>query len=105
LDLPSRSSSSQPRAGGIALSSALLAVPAVAAFHLPGGILLAAAVLATALVFERRAQVAQRSLEPSRRGLTLVRRPARTHPAHVPPRAHWEIVERDGRRSLSMHWS
>lgn len=106
MNLPSSLSySSEPRAGGIALSSALLAVPVVAAFHLPGGIMLAAAVLATVLVVERRAQAAQRSLERSRRGLTLVRRPARTLPVHVPPQAHWEIVERDGRRSLSMHWS
>jgi hypothetical protein len=105
VDLPSSLSySSEPRAGGIALSSALLAVPVVAAFHLPGGILLAAAVLATTLVVERRAYVAQRSIERSRRGLTLARRPARTHPAHVAPHAHWEIVERDGRRSLSMRW-
>jgi hypothetical protein len=104
VDLPSSLSySSEPRAGGIALSSALLAVPVVAAFHLPGGILLAAAVLATTLVVERRAHLALRSLERSR-GPTLARRPARTHPPHVAPHVHWEVVERDGRRSLSMRW-
>ena len=105
MDLPSSLSySSEPRAGGVALSSALLAVPAVAAFHLPGGILLAAVVLATALVVERRAHLAQRSLERSRHGLSRARRPVRTHPPHVAPQVHWEMVEHDGRRSLSMRW-
>jgi len=26
-------------------------------------------------------------------------------PEHTGPRARWEVVERDGQRSLSMRWS
>ena len=106
MDLPSPlSHASEPRGRGIALSSALLAVPALAAFHPSGAILLAAAVVATAIFVERRAHVAPRHLELHGRGLTLVPRPARTRPAHAAPQARWELVERDGRRSLSMRWS
>ena len=106
MDLPSfLSYASEPRGGGIALSSALLAVPALGAFHPMSAILLAAVVVGTAVFVERRAQLALRSLERSSSRLTLLPRPARSRPPQVAPQARWEIVERDGRRSLSMRWS
>ena len=104
MDLPSfLSYAAEPRGGGIALSSALMAVPAVAAFHLPGGMLLAAAVVATTVFLEQRAHLADRRLELSRRGRPAPRT-ARSRPPHLPPQARWELVERDGRSSLTMRW-
>ena len=107
MELPSvLSHATEPRARGIALSSALLAAPVLlAGYPRAGAVLLAAAAVAAAVFVERRAQVAPRSLERSSRGLTLVSLPPPSRRAHPAPQARWEIVERDGKRSLSMRWS
>jgi len=85
---------SESRAGGIALSTALLAIPALVAGQARAGvILLAASAIAAAVFVERRTHAPTLSLVPSAR------------PARTTPRARWEVVERDGQRSLSMRWS
>ena len=96
---------SESRAGGIALSSALLAFPALVAGHARASvILLAASVVATAVFLERRTHAPARTGEFTARPLSLVPSSSR-RPAHPGPRARWEVVERDGQRSLSMRWS
>jgi hypothetical protein len=97
---------SEPRTGGVALSSALLAVPALIAGHPRAGALLLAVSAITAAVFlERRAHAAPHAREVSR--LSLVSSPPirERRPSQVGPQARWEVVERDGQRSLSMRWS
>ncbi len=94
---------SESRAGGIALSTALLALPALVAGHAHAGvILLAASVVATAVFVERRTQAPTPARELPARTLSLV---PSACPARTIPRARWEVVERDGQRSLSMRWS
>ncbi|HET9299588.1 MAG TPA: hypothetical protein VFO11_06555 [Candidatus Polarisedimenticolaceae bacterium] len=108
MDLPSilLSRASEPRTGGIALSSALLAVPALVAGHPGAGVvLLAFSLIAGAAFLEWRTRAAPPSRELPRLGVALVPVPSRSRPAHAAPRARWELVERDGRRSLSMRWS
>ena len=108
MDLPSfiLPHPSESRAGGIALSSVLLALPALVAGHARAGvILLAASVVAAAVFLERRTHASSRAVERTARPLSLVPSPSRSRPAHAGPRARWEVVERDGRRSLSMRWS
>ena len=93
----------ESRAGGIALSTALLAFPALVAGHARAGIvLLAASVVAAAVFVERRTQAPTRSRELPARNLSLV---PSARPARTTPKARWEVVERDGQRSLSMRWS
>ena len=107
MDLPSFivPHPSESRAGGIALSIALLAVPALVAGHARAAvILLAASVVARAVFLERRTQASTRARELPARPLTLVPSSSR-RPEHTGPRARWEVVERDGQRSLSMRWS
>lgn len=108
VDLPgfllSRPSGS--RLGGIALSSALLAVPALVAGHARAGVILvAASVVAAAVFLERRAHAPARVRELAMRPLALVPSSSGSRRAHAGPRARWELVERDGQRSLSMRWS
>jgi hypothetical protein len=96
----------EPRTGGVALSSALLAVPALIAGHpRAGALLLAISAITAAVLLERRVHAAPQAREASR--LSLVSSaPSREHrPAHGGPQARWEVVERDGQRSLSMRWS
>ena len=105
VDLPStRSRTSEPRTGGVALCSALLALPALVAGHPGAGLVLLAVSVVTAAVFlERRTRSAAREREVPR--LVPVPAPIQIRRTHVAPRARWELVERDGRRSLSMRWS
>jgi hypothetical protein len=109
VDLPSfiRPHPSESRAGGLALSAALLALPALVAGHArAGAILLAAAVVAAAVFVERRTtQASSRARELPARPLSLVPPLSRSPTAHATPQARWEMVERDGQRSLSMRWS
>lgn len=96
---------SEPRTGGVALSSALLAVPALIAGHpRAGALLLAVSAITAAVLLERRARAVPHVREVSR--LSLVSPAIRERPpSHVGPKARWEVVERDGQRSLSMRWS
>jgi len=97
---------SESRAGGLALSSALFAIPALVAGHARAGvILLAASVVAAAVFVERRTHASSRARELPARSLTLVPSPSRSRKAPNAPQARWEMVERDGQRSLSMRWS
>ena len=108
VDLPAflLSRASESRTGGIALSTALLAVPVLVAGHARAGvILLAASVVAAAVFLERRAHAPARVREPTARPLNLVPSPSGSSRTVAGPRARWELVERDGRRSLSMRWS
>jgi hypothetical protein len=90
----------------VALSPALLGVPALVAGHpAAGALLLGLSFVAAVVLLERRAHATPRAREVLRPGLVLVPAPSRPRPAHVPPQARWELVERDGRRSLSMRWS
>src|SRR5262249_47182233 len=94
---------SESRAGGFALSTALLALPVLVAGHARAGIvLLAASAVAAAVFVERRTQAPSRSRQLSARSLSLV---PSARPARTTPKARWEVVERDGQRSLSMRWS
>ena len=76
MDLPSfiRPHPSESRAGGLALSAALLALPALVAGHArAGAILLAASVVAAAVFVERRTtQASSRARELPARPLSLV---------------------------------
>ena len=97
---------SEPRTGGVALSSALLAVPALIAGHQRAGALLLAVSAITAVVLlERRAHGVPHAREAARLSLVSSSPAPERRPAHVGPRARWEVVERDGQRSLSMRWS
>ena len=94
---------SESRAGGIALSTAVLAIPALVAGQARAGvILLAASAIAAAVFVERRTHAPTRSRALPARTLSLV---PSARPARTTPRARWEVVERDGQRSLSMRWS
>jgi hypothetical protein len=108
VDLPAAifSRLSEPRTGGLALSSALLAVPALIAGHPRAGALLLAVAAVTAVVLlERRAHAVPQTRETSRLSLVSSSPVHERRPAHVGPQARWEVVERDGQRSLSMRWS
>ncbi len=96
----------EARHGGVALSSMLLAAPALLVARAgPGAILLAVSFVAVAAALEGRVRGgAARSRELTRSGLSLVPAPPRSRLAHGAPRATWELVERDGQRSLSMRW-
>jgi hypothetical protein len=97
---------SESRAGGFALSTALLALPALVAGNArAGGVLLALSVVATAVFLERRTQAPGRAREIPSRALSLVPSVPTRRAGHPSPCARWELVERDGRRSLSMRWS
>ena len=94
---------SESRAGGIALSTALLAIPALVGGQArAGAILLAASAIAAAVFVERRTHAPARARELPARTLSVV---PSARPARTTPRARWEVVERDGQRSLSMRWS
>jgi hypothetical protein len=96
----------EPRTGGVALSSALLAVPALIAGHpRAGALLLAISAITAAVLLERRAHAAPRVREVSRLSLVSSAPSPERGPARVGPQARWELVERDGQRSLSMRWS
>ena len=108
MDLPSFlvPHSSESRVGGIALSTALLALPALVAGHArAGAILLAVSAVAAAVFVERRAHAPTRARQLPARPLSLVTPPAGTRRVHTGPQLRWEMVERDGQRSLSMRWS
>ncbi len=85
---------------GAALGSALLALPALVAGH--------AGLTATFLAAMMIAGLAV--LERSRQPVAPTRRPTPSVPAlrlvrgGAPVRARWEVVDRDGRRALVMHW-
>jgi hypothetical protein len=94
---------SESRAGGFALSTVLLAIPALVAGQArAGAILLAASAIAAAVFVERRTHSPSRSRALPARTLSVV---PSARPARPMPRARWEVVERDGQRSLSMRWS
>ncbi|HVP59145.1 MAG TPA: hypothetical protein VMT11_01145 [Myxococcaceae bacterium] len=100
------SNASDVRTGGVAVASALLATPALLVARAgPGAILLAVSFVAVAAVLEGRARAASRSREAPRVGLSVVSASSRSRRAAGAPRARWELVERDGQRSLSMRWS
>jgi hypothetical protein len=108
VDLPAflLSRPSASRIGGIALSSALLAVPVLVAGHARAGVMLvAASVVAAAVLLERRTHAPARVRELTARPLSLVPPPSASPRTFAGPRARWELVERDGQRSLSMRWS
>jgi len=94
------------RTGGVAISSALLAAPAVIVARAGTGALVAAGLfVAAAVLLETRIRPATRA--PVRRPVALAAVPgiSRGDPVLSGPRARWEVVERDGQRSLSMRWS
>jgi len=97
---------SEPRGVGVALSSALLAVPALVAGHpRAGALLLAVSAITAAVLLERRAHSAPHAREDSRLSLVPVSAVRERRPTQGCPQARWELVERDGQRSLSMRWS
>jgi len=88
-----------PRARGLVLASVVLALPGViAARASAGSLLLAISVLVAAALLERRPRATLRLAEVSRPSVPSPVRP------RGGPQARWEVVERDGRRSLVMHW-
>jgi len=96
-----RSNASEARTRGVTLSSVLLAVPALIVAEAGRGAVLAAASLVVALaLLELRPRAPRRSMEMAR----LAPAPVRTRPPAAHPRARWELVERDGRRTLVMRW-
>lgn len=96
---------SESRTGGFAVSSALLAVPALVGGHAgAGAVLLAASAVAAAVFLERRTQGSPGIRAHAASRLALVPSPSASRRPRAVPRAHWELVERDGRRSLSMRW-
>jgi hypothetical protein len=108
VDLPAflLSRPSASRIGAIALSSALLAVPVLVAGHARAGVtLVAASVVAAAVLLERRTHAPARVRELTAAPLSLVPSPSGSPRTFAGPRARWELVERDGQRSLSMRWS
>ncbi len=91
---------SEPRTGGVALSSLLLAAPGLVVAHAgPSAVLVTATFVLAVALLEARPRWTSR-LQPVRRPAVV----ARVHPPVVPPRPHWEVVERDGTRTLSMRW-
>jgi len=95
-----RSNASEARTRGVTLS-VLLAVPALIVAEAGRGAVLAAASLVVALaLLELRPRAPRRSMEMAR----LAPAPVRTRPPAAHPRARWELVERDGRRTLVMRW-
>lgn len=99
------STASEARHGGVALSSLLLAAPVLLVARAgAGAILFAVSFVAVAAVLEGRTRVGARRRELTGSGLSLVAAPPRSRAAPVVPRATWELVERDGQRSLSMRW-
>jgi len=107
VDLPSflLSRLSESRTGGFAVSSALLAVPALVGGHArAGAALLAASAVAAVVFLERRTQGSASVRELGASRLTLVPSLSVSRRPVAVPRARWELVERDGRRALSMRW-
>ena len=99
------SNSSGRRTGGVAIASAVLAAPVLFVSQAGSGVFLfAAAVVAVAAAYEGRMRVAGRTRDVPR--LTVVPPPAVFRPRSTGSqlRARWELVERDGQRSLSMRW-
>lgn len=94
------SSAVASRSRGIALSSALLAVPLLVAHPGAATLLLAASVVGAAAFLERRPSTVSpvRAVPRQAPGLALVRAPS------ARACARWELVERDGRRFLVMRW-
>jgi hypothetical protein len=90
------------RRGGIALSSVLLAAPILLVARPGAGVLLLAAsfVGAVALLEGRRARTASQRREVTSPVSGLSRPLARSGQVC----ARWELVERDGQRSLVMRW-
>ena len=96
-----RSNASEARTRGVTLSSVLLAVPAlIVAEAGPGAVLAAASLVVALALLELRPRAPRRSMEMVR----LAPAPVRTRPPPAHPRARWELVERDGRRTLVMRW-
>ena len=105
VELPPFLRLSESRSRGFAVSTALLAVPALVGGHArAGALLLAASAVAAAVFLERRTQASLGVRELGASRLALVRSPSVDRRQRAVPRAHWELVERDGRRSLSMRW-
>lgn len=97
---------SESRAGGFALSTALLALPALIVGNArASGVLLALSVVATAVFLERRTRAPAGVRELVARPLGVVSSAPARRAASPAPCARWELVERDGQRSLSMRWS
>jgi hypothetical protein len=93
------SPAAESRARGVVLASAVLVLPGVIALRASAGSLLVALLgLAAAVFLERCPRASLR--------ITEVSRPAVPSPVRLGsgPQARWELVERDGRRSLVMHW-
>ena len=89
----------EPRTHGVLLASVLLALPGViAARGSAGSLILAFSAITAAMLIERRPRAALRISE--------VTRPAVTPSVQLRsgPCARWELVERDGRSSLEVHW-
>jgi len=96
-----RSNASEARTRGVTLSSVLLVVPAlIVAEAGPGAVLAAASLVVALALLELRPRARRRSMEMVR----LAQAPVRTRPPAAHPRASWELVERDGRRTLVMRW-
>ncbi len=80
------------------VSAALLAVPLVVARPGAAAVLLAASLVGAVAFLEGRGRTVARETPRQAPGLALVRAPS----ARVS--ARWELVERDGRRSLELRW-
>lgn len=99
------SSVHEARNGGIALSSVLLAAPLLLVAHPRAGVLFLAAAFVGAVAFvqaraQARARDGSRGREVTPRAAVPL--PLPVHSARC--RASWELVERDGHRSLVMRW-
>ena len=99
------SNASGTRTGGVTLASALLTAPAVLVAHAGPGALVAGALFVSAAVLLDGWRRAGRAREMPHLALVPVPVTSRTRAEGPRPRARWEVVERDGRRSLSMRWS
>lgn len=80
------------------VSAALLAVPLVVAHPGAAALLLAASLVGAVVFLEGRSRTVPREVPRHAPGLAVVRVPS----ARVS--ARWELVERDGRRSLELRW-
>ena len=91
--------SGETHSHGLVLASIVLALPGViAARASAGSLLIAVSALVAAAFLERRPRASLRIAEVSR---ATVSTPVLVRSG---PRARWELVERNGRSSLEMHW-
>lgn len=92
--------SSGRRNHAVALASALLAVPLLIAHPAVATLLLSASFIGVAVLLERWPVAGTVAREVGRQSPA----PALVRPRSPRACSRWELVERDGRRSLEMRW-